>query len=104
MPVRAILQPSDGILRKLRSATNWPRSSVRELICVSDKISVCAIECAKFEVRMGPYPNWRQVARKRIVTENADFDHHSLAAVATISAQSPALADPRERTFVSPEQ
>jgi len=53
---------------------------------------------------MGPYPNWRQVARKRIVTEDADFDHHSLAAVATISAQAPALADPRERTFVSPEQ
>jgi hypothetical protein len=38
---------------------------------------------------MAPYPNWRQVARKRIVTENADFDHHYLAAVATISAQAP---------------
>src|SRR6516165_10126423 len=54
MPVRAILQPSDGIWRKLRSATKQPRSSVRELICASDKISVCAIERANFEAEWAP--------------------------------------------------
>jgi len=32
---------------------------------------------------MAPYPNRRQVA-KRVVTENADFEHHYLAAVAAI--------------------
>src|SRR6516162_3516702 len=83
MPVRAILQPSDGIWRKLRSATNWPRSRVRELICVSDKKGVCAIERAKFEAKWPPIQTGVK-SRKRSVTENADFEHHHLAAVATI--------------------
>ena len=62
---------------------------MRELICVLDKKSVCAIE---HEGRMAAYPNRRQVA-KRVVTENADFEHHYLAAVTAIpiAGEEPAI-------------
>jgi hypothetical protein len=56
---------------------------VRELICGSDKISVCAIERAKFEVEWAPIQTGVK-SRKRGVSENADFEHHYLAAVVTI--------------------
>src|SRR6516164_3723501 len=80
MPVRAILQPSDGIWRKLRSATNWPRSRVRELICVSDKKSVCGDRASNLKAEWPPIQTG--VKSRKLVTENVDFEHHYLAAVA----------------------
>src|SRR6516162_9948668 len=83
MPVRAILQPSEGIWCKLRSATKRPRSRVRELIMSSRIRKACARSSEQSLKAEWPPIQTGVKSRKRVVTENAEFEHHYLAAVAT---------------------